>query len=157
MQGGRSDARNAILHQMFSYLGYGERAGSGLYKICNAWKSRNWIKPEMKDELNPNRTILTLYMRKNKSNYPNDYPNDYPNNYPNNYHNQLSEIQNKILEIIKENPTISVKQISQLINEIKYDAVRWNIAELKKKDIIERKGTTRKGIWTIKSNNGGNK
>ncbi len=88
-------------------------------------------------------------MRKNKNNYP--------NNYPNNYHNQLSKIQNKILEIIKENPTISVKQISELINEIKYDAVRWNIAELKKKDIIERKGTTRKGIWTIKSNNGGDK
>lgn len=39
----------------------------------------------------------------------------------------------KILEIIQENPTISVKQISEIIDEIKYDAVRWNIAELKKK------------------------
>ena len=152
MQGGRSDARNAILHQMFSYLGYGERAGSGLYKICNAWKNRNWIKPEMKDELNPNRTILTLYMKKDKSNYPNNYPNSYPNNYT----NQLSQIQMKILEIIQENPTISVKQISEIIDEIKYDAVRWNIAELKKKQILERKGTTRKGTWAIKNDNGGN-
>lgn len=144
MQGGRSDPRNVILHQMFSYLGYGERAGSGLYMISTVWKDKNWIKPEMEDELNPNRTILTLYMRKNK-NYSKDYPNSYPNNYP----NELTKIQVKILEIIKLNPTISVKQISELVNEIKYDAVRWNIAEMKKKKIIERKGTTRKGTWII--------
>lgn len=143
MQGGRSDARNAILHQMFSYLGYGERAGSGLYKICNTWKNKNWIKPEMSEELNPNRIILTLYMKKDKNNYP--------NNYPNNYYNQLNKIQIKILEIIKDNPTISVRRISEIIDEIKYDAIRWNIAELKKKDILQRNGTTRKGIWTIKN------
>lgn len=83
-------------------------------------------------------------MKKNKS-YSNDYPNSYPNNCP----NQLSKIQIKILEIIKSNPTITVKQISELVNEIKYDAVKWNIAELKKKKIIERKGTTRKGQWII--------
>ena len=71
------------------------------------------------------------------------------NNYPNNYPNELTKIQVKILEIIKLNPTITVKQISELVNEIKYDAVRWNIAELKKKKVIERKGKTRKGTWTI--------
>lgn len=67
MEGGRSDPRNVILHQMFSYLGFGERAGSGLYMIRKTWENKNWIKPELKDELNPNRTILTLYMRKNYS------------------------------------------------------------------------------------------
>ena len=63
--------------------------------ISTVWKDKNWIKPEMEDELNQNRTILTLYMRKNKS-YSNDYPNSYPNNYP----NELIKIQVKILEII---------------------------------------------------------
>ena len=79
-----------------------------------------------------NKTIVIINvpianMKKVKSNYPNNYPNSYPNNYT----NQLSQIQMKILEIIQENPTISVKQISEIIDEIKYDAVRWNIAELK--------------------------
>lgn len=64
MTGGISDPRNAILHQMFSYLGFGERAGSGLYMINSVWRNKNWIKPEIKDELNPNRTILSLYMKK---------------------------------------------------------------------------------------------
>ena len=67
MVGGRSDPRNAILHQMFSHLGFGERAGSGLFMISSVWKNKNWIKPELKDELNPNRTILTLYMKKEKN------------------------------------------------------------------------------------------
>lgn len=140
MKGGRSDPRNAMLHQMFSYLGYGERAGSGLYMISTVWKDKNWIKPDMKEELNPNRTILTLYMKKNM-NYPNHYPNHYPN--------ELTKIQLKIIEIIKSNPNITVRQISESINEIKYDAIRWNIAELKKKKVIDRKGTTRKGKWIV--------
>jgi predicted HTH transcriptional regulator len=139
MQGGRSDPRNVILHQMFSYLGYGERAGSGLYMINKVWSEKEWIKPKMKVELNPNRTMLTLYMKKQQ----------FVNNYPNNYPNELTQIQIKILEIIKANPRINVRQISEQIKEIKYDAVRWNIAELKKKKIIDRKGTTRKGVWSI--------
>ena len=52
---------------MFSYLGFGEREGSGLYMISIVWKNKNWIKPEIKEELNPNRTILTLHMKKDKS------------------------------------------------------------------------------------------
>lgn len=80
MEGRRSDPRNAILHQMFSF---GERAGSGLYMINTVWKNKDWIKPEIKDELNPNRTLLTLYMKKDKI-YTNNYPNNYTNSYPNN-------------------------------------------------------------------------
>lgn len=49
MAGGRSDPRNGILHQMFSHLGFGERAGSGLFMISSVWKNKNWIKPELKD------------------------------------------------------------------------------------------------------------
>ena len=144
MEGGRSDPRNMILHQMFSYLGYGERAGSGLYMISKVWEDKDWIKPIIKEELIPNRTILTLYMREN-SNYPNNYPSDYPNNYP----NKITKVQEKILNVIQMHPEITVKEISLLINEIKYDAIRWNIQELKNKGILKREGTTRKGRWFI--------
>lgn len=148
MSGGRSDPRNAILHQMFSYLGFGERAGSGLYMISSVWKNKNWIKPEMKDELNPNRTILTLKMKRTEI-----YPNSYPNHYPNNYPILITKIQAKLLQVIEENPSISVKQISLMIDEIKYDAIRWNIAELKRNGALDRIGTTRKGQWIIKNEN----
>ena len=139
MVGGRSDPRNAILHQMFSHLGFGERAGSGLFMISSVWKNKNWIKPELKDELNPNRTILTLKMKR-KGNYSNHYPNSYPNDYSNNYPIQITKVQAKLVEVIETNPLISAKEISLIINDIKYDAIRWNIAELKRKGILDRIG-----------------
>ena len=44
-KGGQSDPRNPVLHKIFSYLGYGERAGSGLSKIKTVWKEKDWIAP----------------------------------------------------------------------------------------------------------------
>lgn len=149
MEGGRSDPRNVILHQMFSYLGFGERAGSGLYMIRKTWENKNWIKPELKDELNPNRTILTLYMRKNYSkNYSINYSINKEDSYEKIYNN-ITQIQAKILEVIKDNPSITAKQLSNIITEIKYDAIRWNIGELKKKGILRREGSRKRGNWII--------
>lgn len=145
MEGGRSDPRNVILHQMFSYLGFGERAGSGLYMIRKTWENKNWIKPELKDELNPNRTILTLYMRKN---YSKNYSINNEDSYEKIYNN-ITQIQAKILEVIKDNPSITAKQLSNIITEIKYDAIRWNIGELKKKGILRREGSRKRGNWII--------
>lgn len=142
MEGGRSDPRNAILHQMFSYLGFGERAGSGLYMISTVWKSKNWIKPEIKDELNPNRTILLLYMKKDSSNYTNNYPKNYTNNYPNN-------TQLKIIDIIKDNPTITAKELAEKIKNISLAGIKWNLKKMKDNGIIAREGTARKGKWII--------
>lgn len=135
MKGGRSDPRNVILHQMFSYLGYGERAGSGLYMISTVWEDKNWIKPEMEEELNPNRTILTLYMRKN-------------NNYPNNYPIPLSNMQQEILNIIIEKPNATQSDIAKKL-EISRQSVATNIKELKDNNVITRIGANKKGYWKI--------
>ena len=134
MEGGRSDPRNAILHQMFSYLGFGERAGSGLYMISTVWKGKNWIKPKIKDELNPNRTILLLYMKKDSSNYTNNYPNN----------SQL-----KIIDRIKDNPTITAKELAEKIENISLAGIKWNLKKMKDNGIIAREGTARKGKWII--------
>jgi len=48
-KGGQSDPRNPLLHKMFSYLGYGERAGSGLSMINEVWKGKGWIVPKLEE------------------------------------------------------------------------------------------------------------
>lgn len=145
MEGGRSDPRNTILHQMFSYLGFGERAGSGLYMISTVWKNKEWIKPEIKDELNPNRTILVLYMRKNSSNYTKNYPK----NYTNGYTNKVNNTQLKIIELIKINSTITAKELSENIENITLAGIKWNLKKMKDNGMIAREGTPRKGKWII--------
>ena len=77
------------------------------------------------------------------------FHNDYSNNYP----IQITKVQAKLVEVIETNPLISAKEISLIINNIKYDAIRWNIAELKRKGILDRIGTNRRGQWIINNKN----
>lgn len=148
-KGGKSDPRNPLLHRMFSYLGFGERAGSGLSMINSVWKEKGWILPEIEEETNPNRTTLILYTKEYSSNYPSNYPNNYPKNYTNNYPNQINNTQLKIIEIIKKNPTITAKGMSEIIEHISLAGVKWNLKKMKNKGIIKREGTARNGRWII--------
>lgn len=130
---------------MFSYLGFGERAGSGLYMISTVWKSKEWVKPEIKDELNPNRTILVLYMKKDSSNYTKNYSK----NYTNGYTNKVNHTQLKIIELIKVDSTITAKELAENIENITLAGIKWNLKKMKDNGIIAREGTPRKGKWII--------
>lgn len=144
-KGGQSDPRNPLLHKMFSYLGYGERAGSGLSMINDIWKEKGWIVPRIEETFNPNRTTLILCTKEDSSNYTNNYTKDYTNNYP----NQINKTQLKIIEIIKKNPTITAKELTENIQNITLAGVKWNLKKMKDNGIITREGTARKGKWII--------
>ncbi|WP_374253930.1 RNA-binding domain-containing protein [Acinetobacter brisouii] len=60
IEGGVSDCRNRLLHQMFLLVGLGERAGSGMPKIFSGWKSVNWRTPKIWEKQTPAQTILEL-------------------------------------------------------------------------------------------------
>ena len=59
-KGGVSDPRNKNIFKIFSLLGLGERAGSGIENIHKAWKDQHWKTPELFEEFQPDRTILIL-------------------------------------------------------------------------------------------------
>jgi ATP-dependent DNA helicase RecG len=61
-RGGVSECRNKSLQQMFIMLGRGERAGSGVDKIVDAWKRQHWRTPQLEAQTNPDRVRLTLLM-----------------------------------------------------------------------------------------------
>ncbi|MBR6149634.1 MAG: AAA family ATPase, partial [Lachnospiraceae bacterium] len=64
LKGGISDPRNKALMKMFNMIGIGERAGSGVPDIFSVWESNGWIPPEIEEQYNPDRTILTLSFKK---------------------------------------------------------------------------------------------
>ena len=151
-KGGQSDPRNPLLHKMFSYLGYGERAGSGLSMINDVWKEKGWVIPEIEETFNPNRTTLILYTKENNSNHIDDYTENYTENYTKNYTNypdNINNTQRKIIEIINENPTITTKELAQKIENITLSGIKWNLKKLKENKIISREGNARKGRWII--------
>ena len=68
LNGGISDPRNENIFKMFSLIGVGERAGSGIEKIQKAWKDENWISPQLDEKFDPDRIELTLKMEAMETN-----------------------------------------------------------------------------------------
>ena len=63
VQGGDSDCRNRLIHQMFRYVGLGEQAGSGIPKIFQGWDSQHWRRPVLYEKEVPfDQTLLELRM-----------------------------------------------------------------------------------------------
>src|SRR5207244_8401301 len=62
LRGGVSECRNKSLQTMFLMIGGGERAGSGLDKIRQAWKSQHWRYPRIRELTQPDRVQLVLRM-----------------------------------------------------------------------------------------------
>ncbi|BBP94892.1 hypothetical protein BSFA1_00210 [Burkholderia sp. SFA1] len=62
VQGGESDCRNRLMHQMFLMIGLGERAGSGIPKIFSGWRSQHWRQPLLHEKDEPEQTLLELRM-----------------------------------------------------------------------------------------------
>ena len=128
-KGGQSDPRNPLLHKMFSYF---------------------WIVPKIEETFNPNRTTLILYTEEDSKNYTENYTKNYTKNYTDNYPNKINKTQKQIIEIIKENPTITIKELSEVIKNITTSGIKWNLKKMKDNGIIGREGTARKGRWVIK-------
>ena len=64
LKGGISDPRNKALMKMFNLIGIGERAGSGVPDIFAVWEQEGWKEPEVEEQYEPDRTILTLSLQK---------------------------------------------------------------------------------------------
>ena len=61
---------------------------------------------------------------------------------------KLTKNQDLILKLIKDNPYISIVDISKSIN-ISTTAIENNIAKLKKKELLIRKGSANGGYWKL--------
>ena len=61
----------------------------------------------------------------------------------------MNDNQQKIIDIIKVNPTITRNELAKKLN-ITPDGVKYNLNKLVKDNIIERVGSTKAGCWKIK-------
>ena len=141
-QGGESDPRNRLVHKIFSLVGLGERAGSGIYKITSVWRKKGWAEPEILELYNPDRTVLKLIMKK-ESGAINGAINGVINGTI-----KLTRTEKKIVEIISANSNITSAEIAEN-TQIPYRTVQRGIANLKEKGILTRVGANRNGYWKI--------
>ncbi len=62
---------------------------------------------------------------------------------------KLNDTQIKLLELIKQSPSITLIQMANELN-LTREGIRYNINSLKNRNIISREGSTKNGKWIIK-------
>ena len=61
----------------------------------------------------------------------------------------LNITQNRIVEIMRDNPQITISELSKIIG-MRNSGIKKNIAKLKEDGVIERVGSDKSGSWKVK-------
>lgn len=144
VNGGTSDPRNATLLKMFSLVGIGKQEGRGIPGIHEVWKKQNWETPILKEVFNPDRTILSLKLKKisgRKSAIKNE-------NIISTL--KVSEYEQKIIEYLTMNIVGKTSDFSELLC-LKDSSTRNYLSKLMAEGIIVAEGNNRNRRYKLKS------
>lgn len=137
-----SDRRNPILANVMAQLDYMEKRGSGLTRICNETKALDGYKDELKPvfKSTPTQFQTIIYATADTQNVG-DHDGDMSET-------KLTERQQKILNLIKESPTITGKQMSETLS-VSQRTIERDLSALQKKGILKHEGKDNNGAWMM--------
>ena len=137
-----SERRNPILANVMAQLDYMEKRGSGLTRICNETKALEGYKDELKPMFKSTPTqFQTIIFASSDTPNVGDHDGDVSET-------KLTERQQKILNLIKESPTITGKQMSETLS-VSQRTIERDLAALQKMGVLKREGKDNDGIWII--------
>ena len=119
-----------------------EKLGSGLTRICNETKALEGYKEELKPAFKstPAQFQTILYVAADTQNVG-DHDGD-------GSETKLTERQHNILNLIKESPTITGKQMSETLS-VSQRTIERDLSALQKKGILKHEGKDNDGKWVI--------
>ena len=137
-----SERRNPILANVMAQLDYMEKRGSGLTRICNETKALDGYKDELKPifKSTPTQFQTIIFASSNTSNVG-DHDGDMSET-------KLTERQQKILNLIKESPTITGKQMSEILS-VSQRTIERDLSALQKFGVLKHEGKDNDGKWII--------
>lgn len=136
--GKRSIARNPIIADLLRRTHYIEKAGTGIGRMKELMEKAGLKEPQFKyDDF-----FEVNFLR------PSYYDKDYGTYDLSKKKEKLNNTQEKILELIKKDASITQKEMAEIIG-LAMPTIRKNIGILKNKKIISRSGSTKKGQWII--------
>lgn len=137
-----SERRNPILANVMAQLDYMEKRGSGLTRICNETKTLSGYKDELKPifKSTPTQFQTTIYASINNKIVGDDV-------------GVMSEIkltvrQRKIVNIIKETPTVSARKMSEMLS-VSQRTIERDLSAMKNIGLLKRQGEDNSGFWII--------
>ena len=137
-----SERRNPILANVMAQLDYMEKRGSGLTRICNETKALEGYKEELKPvfKSTPTQFQTILYATSDTQNVG-DHDGDMSET-------KLTERQQKMLNLIKEFPTITGKQMSETLS-VSQRTIERDLSAMQKKGVLKREGKDNDGVWIV--------
>ena len=143
-----SERRNPVLADIFARMKFMERRGSGLKKITdntNALFNDDKNHVEFFSDRNFFKVTIhnALYGKKQKNAIVNASVNANVNASV-----KLSTTQEAIIQLMRGNPQITIKEIASTLGKNETTISR-NIKELKEKDIVKRVGSDKAGRWAL--------
>ncbi len=137
-----SERRNPILANVMAQLDYMEKRGSGLTRICNETKALDGYRDELKPAFKSTPTqFQTIIFASTDMTNVGDNDGDVSET-------KLTERQQKILNLIKESPTISGRQMSEILS-VSQRTVERDLSALQKNGILKHEGKDNDGMWAI--------
>ena len=140
-----SERRNPILANVMAQLDYMEKRGSGLTRICNETKALEGYKDELKPVFKSTPTQFQTIIFASS-----DTPN-VGDNVGDVSETKLTERQQKILNLIKESPTITGKQMSETLS-VSQRTIERDLSALQKIGVLKHEGKDNDGVWVIVKN-----
>ena len=131
--------RNKELIKIFKDVDLIENVGSGVLRILKSYDKTcfkfmdNYLRVSFKYRENPFEYEKETTQETTQENFV-----------------TLNETQQNIIKSIKNNPSITQKEIAKQLN-ITRDGVKYNMDILRKLNIIKREGSTKNGFWKILS------
>ena len=137
-----SERRNPILANVMAQLDYMEKRGSGLTRICNETKALEGYKDELKPmfKSTPTQFQTIIYATADTQNVG-DHDGDMSET-------KLTGRQQKILNLIKESPTITGKQMSEMLS-VSQRTIERDLSSLQKIGVLKREGKDNSGVWIV--------
>ena len=144
VQGGESDCRNRIMHQMFLMIGLGERAGSGIPKIYSGWNWQHWRRPALYEIDEPPQTLLELRMLELM---PEEIQQQLQERFGDDY-SALPRLERLILATAAIEQVVSHSRIAEISTEHSFD-ITQALQSLVKKDMLKLKGHGRGAFYHL--------
>jgi len=148
LEGGVLDPRNATLMKMFSLIGVGERAGSGVPSIISSFQEVTLQTPSYQISYSPERVFCTI-------NFENlvEKSATSTENHTENFAG-LSRLQREIIHRLKSNPKYSRRELVDVIENASLGGVISALTKLQELGILRRVGPDKGGQWEILNENG---
>ena len=127
-------------------LNYMEKRGSGLTRICNETKALEGYTDELKPMFKSTPTqFQTIIFASPTDINVGDHVGDHVGDVS---EIKLTERQQVILELIKESPSITAKQMSETLS-VSQRTIERDLSALKENGVLKREGKDNGGEWVV--------